>query len=54
MMLATKHDEVKVAISCALQDNLGYVMLGRAQHFAVRVRRHQPLPAGIRRALSVA
>jgi hypothetical protein len=37
MMLVTEHDEVDVALSCALQEDLGHVMLGRAQHFAMRV-----------------
>jgi len=37
MVLVAEHDEVDAALSCALQDDLGHVMLGRAQHFAMRV-----------------
>ena len=37
MMLVTKHDQVDIALSCALQDDFRHVMLGRAYHFAMRV-----------------
>jgi hypothetical protein len=37
VMLVTKHDQVDIALSCALQDDFRHVMLGRAYHFAMRV-----------------
>ncbi len=37
IIVVTKRDEVNAALSCALQDILGPVMLGRAQHLAMRV-----------------